>query len=261
MILEGIIYNNETNEFVFDFEKDDKVNIIKLVEIPIHESKFMNNLYLFGYKFEDDIDGKLKSLFIKELKSESDKLISSRNLFKFISNAISNLDDKINIASYEYFIYPETKGSIINKLLLEAYKYTAPKFNTIELVKNSVKNIEFDKEAFEIYANSKKINRDSKREIIRNMEQIIVDIQHYNYFSIANAIKKPKYRAFFKNFLKFKNEKDQQLFEKIQNTNVLVIDDVNTSGSTLMECLRVLRSLNPSNNITLFTVLGKYNDL
>ena len=82
------------------------------------------------------------------------------------------------------------------------------------------------------------------------------DVKSYDYFSIANAVKKPKYRPFFKKILKFKTEKDRLLFEKLQNTNVLIIYDINTSGSTLRECLRVINSINPNNKKVLFTLMG-----
>ena len=46
----------------------------------------------------------------------------------------------------------------------------------------------------------------------------------------------------------------------IRQQNVLVIDDVTTSGSTLNEILRTLRILNEDNEITIFSLIG-LNDL
>lgn len=39
--------------------------------------------------------------------------------------------------------------------------------------------------------------------------------------------------------------------------NVLVVDDVSTSGTTLNEILRALRILNEDNSITLFSLIGR----
>ena len=39
--------------------------------------------------------------------------------------------------------------------------------------------------------------------------------------------------------------------------NVLVIDDITTSGSTLNEVLRTLRILNKDNEITIFSIIGR----
>lgn len=45
----------------------------------------------------------------------------------------------------------------------------------------------------------------------------------------------------------------------IRNQNILVIDDITTSGSTLNEILRTLRILNQDNSITIFSLLGRKN--
>ena len=55
-------------------------------------------------------------------------------------------------------------------------------------------------------------------------------------------------------------EMDEQLRAMIRQQNVLVIDDVTTSGSTLNEVLRTLRILNDDNEITIFSLIGR-NDL
>ena len=43
----------------------------------------------------------------------------------------------------------------------------------------------------------------------------------------------------------------------IRKQNVLVIDDVSTSGSTLNKILRTLRILNEYNEITIFSLIGR----
>ena len=53
------------------------------------------------------------------------------------------------------------------------------------------------------------------------------------------------------------NPMDDELLSMIRQQNVLVIDDVTTSGSTLNEVLRTLRILNEDNNITIFSLIGR----
>ena len=50
---------------------------------------------------------------------------------------------------------------------------------------------------------------------------------------------------------------DEELSSAIRQQNVLVIDDVTTSGSTLNEVLRTLRILNEDNDITIFSLIGR----
>ena len=58
-------------------------------------------------------------------------------------------------------------------------------------------------------------------------------------------------------FLKFASETDERLCASICQQNVLIIDDVTTSGSTLNEILRTLRILNEDNEITIFSLIGR----
>ena len=58
-------------------------------------------------------------------------------------------------------------------------------------------------------------------------------------------------------FLKFKTSTDEELCTTIRQQNILIIDDVTTSGSTLNEVLRTLRILNEDNEITIFSLIGR----
>lgn len=57
------------------------------------------------------------------------------------------------------------------------------------------------------------------------------------------------------NFLQHKNEDDKALCDAIRHQNILIVDDVTTSGSTLNEILRALRVLNEDNKISIFSLL------
>ena len=50
---------------------------------------------------------------------------------------------------------------------------------------------------------------------------------------------------------------DEELCSMIRQQNVLVIDDVTTSGSTLNEVLRTLRILNENKEITIFSLVDR----
>ena len=54
-----------------------------------------------------------------------------------------------------------------------------------------------------------------------------------------------------------KTEADKELCAAIKQQNILIIDDIATSGSTLNEILRTLRILNEDNRITIFSLIGR----
>ena len=60
-------------------------------------------------------------------------------------------------------------------------------------------------------------------------------------------------------FLQFATDADRELCSTIKKQNMLIIDDITTSGSTLNEILRTLRILNEDNSITIFSLLGRKN--
>lgn len=52
-------------------------------------------------------------------------------------------------------------------------------------------------------------------------------------------------------------KEDRELCATIRKQNILLMDDVTTSGSTLNEILRTLRILNEDNEITVFSLIGR----
>ena len=75
--------------------------------------------------------------------------------------------------------------------------------------------------------------------------------------NLAKDVKKSRFRPYMLDFLRFASEVDEKLCASIRQQNVLIIDDVTTSGSTLNEILRTLRILNEDNEITIFSLIGR----
>ena len=96
-----------------------------------------------------------------------------------------------------------------------------------------------------------------KNEARQSIEKMLDLIHQKDYFTIAKDVKKSRFRPYMMDFLKFASEADERLCESIRQQNVLIIDDVTTSGSTLNEILRTLRILNEDNEITIFSLIGR----
>jgi hypothetical protein len=134
----------------------------------------------------------------------------------------------------------------------------------MELVKTLPANISFDMDAFEqqylddVLENGRaRYTEAQKKEVRQSISQMLDLIHKKDYFTIAKDVKKSRFRPYMTQFLRFANKVDEELCQTIRQQNVLVIDDVTTSGSTLGEVLRSLRILNEDNRITIFSLIGR----
>ena len=96
-----------------------------------------------------------------------------------------------------------------------------------------------------------------KEEAKKSINDMLDLIHQKDYFTIAKDVKKCRFRPYMMNFLRYATNEDKELCSKIRQQNVLVIDDVTTSGSTLNEVLRTLRILNEDNDIRIFSLIGR----
>ena len=134
----------------------------------------------------------------------------------------------------------------------------------MELVKNLPANITFDMDAYEqqylddvLENGCPRYTAAQKDEAKQSINQMLDLIHKKDYFTIAKDVRKSRFRPYMMQFLKFASKADEQLCAIIRQQNVLIVDDIATSGSTINEILRTLRILNEDNNITIFSLIGR----
>ena len=194
----------------------------------------------------------------------NDALQDSPDLTQFIKKAVDNLDKKINLYDYNLVVMPESSSKVNQYMLRYIYRFAQPMLREMELVKALPSSISFDMDAFEkqyfndVLENGRPRYTEKQKEEVRQSITSMLDLIHRkDYFTIAKDVKKSRWRPYITNFLKFATPADEELCKKIRQQNVLVIDDVTTSGSTLNEILRTLRILNEDNEITVFSLIGR----
>ena len=183
----GVTFDSEKQQFVFDFEHDGAADIVSLTGNGYQVEAFGQCFY-YGYEFSDQVDGSVRSAFIKYVKF-TPSLQEHPNLTNFIQKAVNNLNRKINLYDYDLVVMPQSSSRINQYMLRYIYRFEQPK------------------------------------------------LRHYHDI-LATPI-------------------DEELCATIRQQNVLVLDDVTTSGSTLGEVLRTLRILNEDNRITIFSLIGR----
>ena len=258
----GITFDNELQQFVFDFGHDGKGDIVSLTGTGYQVEAFGKCFY-YGYEFSEQVDGALRSAFIKHLKF-TEPIQEHPELATFIKKAIDNLSRKINLYDYNLVVMPESSSRVNQYMLRYIYRFAQPMLHSMELVKALPASISFDIDAYEkqylndVLENGRPRYTEAQKEEVRQSIGQMLDLIHKkDYFTIAKDVKKSRMRPYMMHFLKFANKEDEELCSSIRNQNVLVIDDIATSGSTLNEILRVLRILNEDNQITIFSLLGR----
>ena len=258
----GITFDKEKQLFVFDFEHDGADDIVSLIGSGYQVEAFGKCFY-YGYEFSDSVDSGVRSSFIKYVKF-SESIQKDSNLTQFIQKAVNDLNRRVNLYDYDLVVMPESSSKVNQYMLRYIYRFAQPTLHRMELVKSLPEHISFDMAAYEeqylndVLENGRPRYTEAQKEEVRQNIRKMMDLIHQkDYFTIAKDVKKSKFRPYIMNFLRFRNEEDRMLCASIRKQNILVVDDVTTSGSTLNEMLRALRVLNEDNEITIFSLLGR----
>lgn len=250
--ISGVLFKN--NEFKFNFFNDSDQDIIRLASYKLNCTKFRNNVYWFGYRFEENVSSSQRAAFINYIKGLSGN-ISEKDLRQFIELPLFSLKKQFSTYNIDCFVYPRSQRSqLVNKMIEIIAECTLhiPRIN-FELVKNAPTEIMFDWYAFDsIYKGQQGYKQ--MEEYINN--NILPKIKELDYFSLAKNVK-PKYRPFITNYLDFPDIEKLEQFKRLKGNNILIVDDVNTSGSTLNEILRILNKVNQDCNIFIYTLIGR----
>lgn len=255
IIYSGIRSND--SGYAYDYTTNTPDDIIHLVSPQIYRSSIRNSIYWFGYRFNDNVSSKDRSEFIHYIKGLTNPRISDDELNHLIEAPLIELHNKINLYDVDCLVFPGSgRSNLVRQMISIINEFTDHDTARIsfELVKTAPVDIEFDWEMFDA---DFKYDEDTSR--YRNMKnyvesKLLPAIHNLDYFSLAESVK-PKYRKYIKNFLKF-SESDLIRYSRLQCDNILVVDDINTSGSTLNEILRILNKINSNCNIFVYTLIG-----
>lgn len=254
MINEGIYYNNNSQEFVFDYQYDNDDCLVKLkVETPKPIYKFDVDTY-FGCVFEQNIDHELKKDFIHEFKFFGNK-IKEPIIDEFIAKTIRLTNSVLHYSQFDTLVFPQSRSPIVSKMVDYIYRMSRGKILTYEMLKQLPKDINFDYECYIEFLSSKGVNTKQINQSCNAVEQMMDEIHNLEYFSIGRDCK-AKYRKYLKNFYYFSSEKSRDNFKKLQNNKIIVIDDISTTHTTMEFVLSALRKANDSNYLAVFCLLG-----
>ena len=117
----GVRFDSEQQRFVFDFEHDGRGDIVSLTGEGYQVEAFGKYFY-YGYEFGDEVDGNVRSAFIKYVKF-TERLQDDPNLTQFIQKAVNNLNSRINLYDYDLVVMPQSSSRVNNYMLRYIYRF------------------------------------------------------------------------------------------------------------------------------------------
>ena len=252
------VRRDESDNYVFDYTLDLPTDIIDIVPPQLYKSSFKNRIYWFGYIFKDTASSKQRSDFIHYIKGLGDTTMSDHELTQFIELPLGELDQQFNMYDIDCVVYPiSNRSKLVNKIISVVGSYTSHdrKVASYQLVKRIPTEIGFDWDLFE---QENSYDENKYNQMCQYVNEVLMPkIKSLDYFSLAYSVK-PKYRRYIKDYLGFISQEELESYAKLQGSNILIVDDINTSGSTLDEILRVLNAVNKNCNIFIFTLIGNF---
>ena len=256
LIYDGISIENDS--VVYNDVADAENDIMNIVQPDIYKSEFEGNTYYFGYRFKDSASRKERTTIIKWLKNINGYKIDETTLRKFVDKPLRYFDKAVNLSEFSIMISPRSGRSNLTKIIVsEFHKFMQHDSlkRSFELVKSLPKDIYFDWEQFDDDYDGE-IGDNQYNQIRNYIDNVLIPkIHDLSYFSIADSVKF-KYRQYIKNYLNIDSSAISTI-EAIKDGKILIVDDINTSGSTLTEILRIVRRINNKCDIYIFTLIGK----
>ena len=255
-ILEGVNRRSDGG-YIIDYTSDQFDDIINLTGPILHKSSLYGNAYYFGYEFTSNASSKDRSDFIKAVKQYNDSL-SDADIRELIARPLADLDCQLGLKNIDVLVYPVSRINNLVKQIVNVTNSMLPhtaSCTSYEVIKNMPSDIEFDYDKFAADGGGE--NSQSFKDSLPYIDKMMSRIRNLEYFSIAKDAK-PKYRPYMMNYLKLADSQNNSKLDKLSKAkNILLLDDINTSGSTIRELLRIIRNFNISANIFVYTLIGK----
>ena len=254
-LITGGVRNTNNNDYVIDYTYNLPEDIIEIVPPQLYKVEYGNYIYWFGYEFREGVGSHTRTQFINYLKGVGNNKIPENELLRFIELPLGELHKQINLYTIDCIVYPLSgRSNLVRTMVQDLNRWTSHDTHRLsfELVKSIPSLIEFDWESFEADYGDDPYRYSQMSDYVKN--ELLPKIHNLDYFSLAHSVK-PKYRRYIKNFLNL-DEIQANRLASLKGNNILIVDDINTSGATIDEILRIISLINNSCNIYIYTLIG-----
>jgi len=239
-VLEGVTFNKGIPEV--DFKSDTSDDIFHLVNTKTKHSTFNHFTYYYGYKVENSKKkNKEYHALLNYLKEHSEDEVVKQLIDKSVSSfyeQVSDIDCIICMESHSNI------NSYITTTLSDNYKCSVVPVN-----KNDPSLIKFNWDKF-----NKSFTKDAHyyNKMVNYINNLMKIINSSSNFSLTKQVL-PRYRKYIENFLTIL---DTDLAFILSCKNILIVDDIISTGSTVSEILNVLNNIGYVNNVYIFSLVN-----
>lgn len=254
-LYEGINIDGNNN-IVFNWNKDNKSSDV--IYLDIHTSGKFNDdgiKYIYGYRYAPNATQAQKKLVRDFIKAGS----TSRDIEHFIENAILEIEHIKSLNSFGALVRvkPSKYPSILSQIENALTSYAEVPYYRFELIKQTYDKVTFNREKAYQLLIDKGLDEIAAEDKINFVENKFEQLKASGELFQMKRFLPTAIRGAFSDFLIFENESQRKLYESLQNVDVLIYDDFLTSGSTIKEIIRYLKSFNPNNTLTVFVLINQ----
>lgn len=209
--------------------------------------------YEYNPKFIDYTNTKLRQ-FRNSLKYPD---ILDDSLHQFVETAVLRIGNYYDLNKFTCTIRIKPRKSRSVLSLMDSYlsEYVSKDRVPLELIKSTVENVKFDTEK------ARKAMMEAGYSLRQISEDIEIALELFEVLKEQGKLFEMKkfsprsLRKGFYDFLQFGSDEEKALFEQLQGAYVLIYDDLLTSGSTIEEADRYLKSINNRNRLVGFVLI------
>lgn len=252
-IYAGVYIQNSRPVFNWSGDTPD-LDILKLSK-PRYGTALVSDIpVIYGYEFEHSANGRDKKIFRDFIKANA---LISEDVQQFVEYGILHLDYIFPLKDLGYAVHPQSRTGhdLIELMSNWIMEYSQATMSDFELIKEAYQNVTFDADKARAALRKRNI---PEREINESISEVLrrfeVLKQTDKLFEIKMFVPR-EIRAGFLNYLKFATDDERIAYEALQGVDVLVYDDLATSGATLREMNRYLNAINPNNRLHSFVLL------
>lgn len=248
----------------FDYDSDDfDYDIIALATDVSNSFNREGVRYFYGFEYIKGVTSQEKSNFRKYIKHLGlGDLYANKSrdqdVVEFVHRGIDYFDRRCNLESFGVIIHVESTSS--DSIVSEMNSYISDccsGYNTnLRLIKQMYKYVTFDKDkAYDTMMKTHKYSSEEAENLVMIASAKLEELKKTNSLFEMKKFLPRELREGFENYLKFIDEESREIYRNLQGVNVLIFDDFLTSGATIKETIRYLRSINETNTLTVFTLI------